>query len=378
MAITAQGMQAQADKTVNVYAQLEAQIFKRIIETLKSVDINEYDEQTIVEWQLRQLNNIGGLTKQIIHDVQKANPKIKSQIDALIRDNGWQIKDEIDTQLSDMLHKPAPISSESGQIINAVLDKTFLDLDNSVNQTLLTTNINDNTALKTYQNIVKQTILAVQLGNKTPQQALKETIYKWVDKGLPTRLIDKGAHNWSLENYANVVISNSAHRVFNELRTNRMQEFGMGVALMSSHPAAREACAYIQGKPVNIVPQGSANYDRRYDSIYNHGYGEPAGTQGINCKHTLTPFDPDTMTNHYQQVDPKEAIENGKVQAKQRSIERAIRASKKRMNAAEALGDKEGYEKYRMQLNTQRAKMRDFLKEHDWLTRNRTREQVYS
>lgn len=280
MTITAEGMQVQADKTVNVYAQLEAQIFQRIIETLKQVDINEYDEKTIVEWQLKQLNNIGGLTKRVISDVQKANPEIKSQIDTLIRDNGWQIKDEIDTQLSDILHKPVPISSESGQIINAVIDKTFLDLDNSVNQTLLTTNIRNNTALKTYQNIVKQTTLAVQLGNKTPQQALKETIYKWVDKGLPTQLIDKGGHSWSIETYANTVISNSAHHVFNDLRTKRMEEFGMGVALMSSHPAAREACAYIQGKPVNIVPPGSENYDKRYDSIYNHGYGEPAGTQG--------------------------------------------------------------------------------------------------
>lgn len=84
------------------------------------------------------------------------------------------------------------------------------------------------------------------------------------------------------------------------------------------------------------------------------------------------------MTNHYQQFDPKEAIENGKVQAKQRSIERAIRASKKRMNAAEALGDKEGYNKYRMRRNAQQAKMRDFLKENDWLARNRDREQIYS
>ena len=266
---------------------------------------------------------------------------LNKQIEQLIRDNGWQIKDDIDSQLQvKMLNKPAPISSESGAIINAVIDKTFLDLDNSVNQTLLTTNIRDNSALKTYQNIVKQTTLAVQLGNKTPQQALKETIYKWVDKGLPTQLIDKGGHNWSLENYANVVISNSAHRVFNDLRTKRMEEFGMGVALMSSHAAAREACAYIQGKPVNIVPPGSENYDNRYDSIYNHGYGNASGCFGINCHHTLTPFDPDTMTNHYKQYEPEDAIAKSKVQAKQRSIERSIRATKKRINAAEALGDK--------------------------------------
>lgn len=92
----------------------------------------------------------------------------------------------------------------------------------------------------------------------------------------------------------------------------------------------------------------------------------------------MTPFDPDTMTNHYQQFDPEEAMEKSKVQAKQRSIERAIRATKKRINAAEALGDKESFNKYRMRRNAQQAKMREFLKENDWLKRNRDREQVFA
>lgn len=280
MTITAEGMQAQADKTANVYAQLEAEIFERIIGTLLNVSPNDYDAKNILEWQLKQLNQMNGLSKSMVNFVQRHNPEIKAAINKLIRDNGYQIKDEVDQELEKILHKPAPVTSESKNIIDSVLNKTFSDLDNSVNQTLLTTNVNQNSALLTYQNIVKQTTLAVQLGNKTPQEALRETVYKWVDKGLPSNLVDKGGHHWGIETYANTVISNSAHHVFNDLRTKRMEEFGMGVALMSSHPAAREACAYIQGKPVNIVPEGNESYDPRYDSIYNHGYGSPSGTQG--------------------------------------------------------------------------------------------------
>lgn len=47
---------------------------------------------------------------------------------------------------------------------------------------------------------------------------------------------------------------------------------------MSSHLNSREAFAYIQGKVVNIVPTNDPNYNDKYDSIYNHGYGEPTGT----------------------------------------------------------------------------------------------------
>ena len=61
---------------------------------------------------------------------------------------------------------------------------------------------------------------------------------------------------------------------------------------MSSHLNSREAFAYIQGKVVNIVPTNDPSYNDKYDSIYNHGYGEPAGTLGINCRHKLFPFTP--------------------------------------------------------------------------------------
>lgn len=54
----------------------------------------------------------------------------------------------------------------------------------------------------------------------------------------------------------------------------------MHLALMSSHPNSRPACAWIQGHVVNIVPPESSDYNDKYDSIYNHGYGEPSGTQG--------------------------------------------------------------------------------------------------
>lgn len=81
-------------------------------------------------------------------------------------------------------------------------------------------------------------------------------------------------------------------------------------SLMSSHLNSREAFAYIQGKVVNIVPTNDPNYNDKYDSIYNHGYGELAGTLGINCRHKSFPFTPDVNVNNMTQYNPKEAIKN--------------------------------------------------------------------
>lgn len=79
---------------------------------------------------------------------------------------------------------------------------------------------------------------------------------------------------------------------------------------MSSHLNSREACTYIQGKVVNIVPTNDPNYNDKYDSIYNHGYGELAGILGINCRHKSFPFTPDVNVNNMTQYNPKEAIRN--------------------------------------------------------------------
>ncbi len=106
---------------------------------------------------------------------------------------------------------------------------------------------------------------------------------------------------------------------------------------MSSYPNSREACAYIQGKVVNIVPTNDPNYNDKYDSIYNHGYG----TLGINCRHKLFPFTPGVNINNMTQYNPKEAIRNGNLQQKQRYYERSTRDAKKRLKVVKELEDEQ-------------------------------------
>lgn len=104
---------------------------------------------------------------------------------------------------------------------------------------------------------------------------------------------------------------------------------------MSAHPNARPACAYIQGHIVNVVSPESPDYNPKYDSIYNHGYGTPAGTLGINCRHVLTPYTSGINTNNQPQYDPKEAIKRGNLHQQQRAYERTIRQAKKKLLAAQ-------------------------------------------
>ncbi|WP_241690428.1 phage minor capsid protein [Ligilactobacillus salivarius] len=156
---------------------------------------------------------------------------------------------------------------------------------------------------------------------------------------------------------------------------------------MSSHLNSREAFAYIQGKVVNIVPTNDPSYNDKYDSIYNHGYGEPAGTLGINCRHKLFPFTPGVNINNMTQYNPKEAIRNGNLRQKQRYYERSIRDAKKRLKVVEELEDEQMIApRTKTLIAARQKKLREYTKKtnkmygkkYDILTRDYARKQIIS
>lgn len=377
--ITPNTMQQQADDITNIYAKLEQDIFKLLIKEIKGSDFEKINADNALMWQVEQLSKMRALTREVIKIVAKANKISEHELNSMIKRDGLQIVLEVDKQLQNIMKKQVSVGADTADMLDSIMRQTFLDINNNVNQTLLTTNYDNNAAMKTFQNIVKQSTLEVTSGLKTPEKAVRDNIYKWVDKGIQTTLVDKGGNSWSLESYSRLVVNATAHRTFNDLRLKRMHDYGMGQAMMSSHPAAREACAPIQGHVVNVVTSDNESYNPKYDSIYNHGYGTFAGTQGANCAHTLTPFDPDVNTDVTpKQYDPDEAVKRGKEQQKQRNMERAIRASKKRLAAAQQLKDTDMTSKMKSQISNQQKNLREFIGDKDYLGRDYSREQVYS
>lgn len=376
--ITPNTMQQQADNITNIYARLEQNIFKLLISEISKSDYQNLTADNILAWQIDQLDKMHYLVDEVIKLVAKTNKISEKELRNMIKNNGYQIVSEIDNQLAKIMDKQVKVGPEIDNMLDSLIKQTFLDINNNVNQTLITTNYENNRAMRTFQDIVKQSTLEVTSGLKTPEKAVKDNIYKWVDKGIQTRLIDKGGHGWSLESYSRLVVNATAHRTFNDLRLKRMHDFNMGQAVMSSHAAAREACASIQGKVVNVVTDDNPAYNPKYDSIYNHGYGTPSGCFGINCAHTLTPFDPKANTNVEQQYDPQEAIKRGQEQQKQRGMERAIRASKKKLAAAQQLKDDSMVSSMKSRISNQQKNLREFIKDKDYLGRDYSREQIFS
>ena len=371
-----------SQQIMDTYSALQDQIFKVIIDTLKDGDYKHVDKDDVVLWQAQQLQKLGKLNRQTIELMSNADGLSKAAIEDLVKFNGMQIKDEVDNEIQNVSNTPAPVSSDVGTILNGIVNQTWTNLQNNVNETLVTRNYGASSVTKTYRRILTESTAATVSGLMTHQDAVESAIYRAVDRGLPTKLIDKAGHNWSLEGYTRSVLRTTVNQTYNSVRLKRMKEFGMNLALMSSHPNSRPACAYIQGHVVNLVPPEDPAYNDEYDSIYNHGYGEPAGTQGVNCRHRLFPYVPGVSVNHQPQYDPEEAIKNGKLVQKQRARERAIRDAKHRLKAAEELGDEKMQESAKTLLRARQAKMREFIEttNHGYktpiLTRDYDREKV--
>lgn len=350
-------------KIIDAYSTLQEQIFEVIINTLKEGDYKHVDKEDVVLWQAEQLQKLGRLNLQTIKLMAEADDLSQAAIEDMIRFHGLQVKKEIDGELQHTTGSPIPSSEETELLIKGIVDQTWNDLQNNVNETLITRNYGNSAITQTYRRILTESTAATVSGLMTHEDAVNLAIQRAVDRGLPTKLIDKAGHTWSLDGYVRTVINTTVNRTYNAVRLQRMKDFDMHLALMSSHPNSRPACAYIQGHVVNLVPPESPDFNPRYDSIYNHDYGKPSGTQGINCRHILFPYVPGVNENHQPQYDPKEAIKNGKLVQQQRARERAIRDAKRRLKAAEKLGDENKINQAKTLIRARQAKLREFIKE---------------
>lgn len=370
----------EAEKVADQYVILQQEIFGMLIDAIKGVRprLTDLKAEEMVEWRIKALAQMGALTQQVIDYIIKTTPELKKAVNDVIQKDGLKVSQSFNRDLAKLLNQPIkPVSTETMQVLDSYAAQTWKSLDNNVNQSLLSTNVGNNPALRVYQDILNKSTLAVTTGLKTPQEAIFDNIDDWVKTGLPTTLIDKGGHRWSLEGYTRTVITTTTLRTYNDVRMQSLKDYSQTLAIMTSHPAARPACAPIQGKVVNVVDHGDSRFNPKYPTIYDYGYGTPAGTLGINCMHQLYPYVEGVTINRQKHYDPKKAIENGQKQQLQRYYERQVRKWKQRKEAAERIGNTDLAAKCSSAIRGYQSKIRKIVSENDFLTRQYDRESTW-
>lgn len=366
--ITPHQLDMYIEPVTDIYRTLEDDIFQKITKRLKtSADIGK---DGVFQWQVDKMNQLRMVNKETVKALSAATGISEKKIAEAVRNTGIDTINSIDYELSDVYEK-LPMPSHIDNVLESFVKQTFRELDNFVNQTLITTNFGEGTVTNMYRKIVEETTGKVLAGTTTVNKAMSETVMRWSNKGIDTAFVDKGGHTWQLERYAETVVRSTVNRTYNELRMDRMDEYDLNLVLVSSFPDPRDICSHIQGKVASLEedPEGD------YPSIYDYGYGTPGGIRGINCRHQFFPFVEGMNVNNQPQYDEDEMKKNRDLSQKQRYHERQIRKAKREYNIAKEGGDKDTIAAARDKLLTRQSKLRDFANKHN-RTRRRDREQL--
>lgn len=355
----------------DIYVALEDEVFRQIANRLKTPE--ELGKDYVLQWQIEKMQQLRMFNKETVKALSETTGIASEMIEEMFREVGFGSIESIDEQLAKAKYQRKVMPSDIDSVLESYVKQTFRELDNYVNQTLITTNHGEGTVTRMYRKIAEETTSQVLAGNKTINQAVAETVIRWRERGIQTGFVDKGGNAWYLEHYADTVLRSTVNRTYNELRLSRMNEYDVHLVRVNSYSNARPACSKIQGGICSM--KRPEENDSEYPSIYEFGYGEPDGIRGIRCRHILYPFIEGVNENNEPQLDETTVNEEYKLTQQQRYLERQIREAKRSLILAEEIGDTATIEKYKQQVKSRQAKVREFVDDNG-LARRYDKERV--
>jgi len=357
-----------------LYNSLEGEIIRAII---KRVSNGHTD---ILDWQMQALKDLGLYNKDVAEVVSKATKVAEKEIEKMFSEAAEDTIKEVDESVPyDTLDAPTDLDD----VMRSYYNQCWSNIDNLVNQTLISTNYRyGSTATKAYTEVLNRIQALFNTGMYTLDEAMKAAITELASKGIKSTFIDKGGHTWSMERYVRTVLQSTLSNTYNKLRTSRMEEYGVHTVVVTSHMGARKACTRIQGNVVDLRQQSEIPPDSKYLSLYDPywqaDYGDPGGHRGCNCRHNWITFVPGVDVNNQPKYDEKENAIVRNLQTKQRRLERAVVKNKKSKMISEELWDTKSAKFYDRKVRGLQGKLRELVDSNEHLTRDYNREKVYT
>lgn len=364
----------QASNVADIYHQLALDLFDNVVERVTERGTVYLDKQPYI-WQLEKMQQMHMLNEENLKIISEYSGVAEEQLRYIVENEGLKLYTDTKQQLMEDLGRgSAGNINHIQEILADYANQAVGDIHNLINTTL------PRAVIGAYQGIIEQSVARVVTGLSTADKAISDTVMKWQEKGFQG-FKDSAGRNWKIDNYARMVIKTTTYRTFREMRTRPAEELGIDTFYYSKKSSAREMCAPLQHQ---IVTHGPARMEKgeRILSLEDYGYGKPGGCLGIHCGHMLTPFIPGAnykpdLGEDVESVTPEQAIENANAEAKQRALERSIRANKEKLHVAEKLGDKELIDKYKSKIGIQNAALKDYIDKHPFLHRDYAREKYY-
>lgn len=359
-------------RMAELYNSLEGEIIRAIIRRLNK------GHDDILEWQARMLYQARLFNDDVIKLLAEVTEVAEPTIRKMFEDTGIGAVQSIDNMMP-FDKKPTPTNLST--VMKGYADQTWLEINNYVNQTLVTTHYGTGTAQRAYTQVLNETQSLFNTGLYNFEESLERAVRGLAQKGIDSGMVDRGGHTWSLEGYTRTVLKSTLNNTYDTVRKDRMFDYGVYTVVVTAHAGARTQCARIQGNVVDlrqVVPQDS-EYRSIYDPYWGAEYGTAGGHRGVNCRHLHVPFIPGVSTNNQPSYDQEQNARVAKNRTTQRRIEREIVKYKKNLMIAEEMGHTDNANYYSMMVRRRQKAMRKHLKENgEYLSRQYEREKVYT
>lgn len=196
-------------------------------------------------------------------------------------------------------------------------------------------------ALDAFLSASTEAIARVNSGSATAEQALHRAVRRLERDGVSVVQYRDAAGNLTVRNRVDVAVRRHVRTQIAQdgarMTARAMDEYGVQLVEVSSHPNARPSHAAWQGQVYGW--RGAVSIDgRSYEGLEAAtGYGSVDGLLGANCRHSFGPYLPGAPRAYER--DPKHASglpgeEVYKLEQRQRAGERAIREAKRELAGA--------------------------------------------
>lgn len=209
-------------------------------------------------------------------------------------------------------------------------------------------------------------VTQVNTGAMTTERALHQAVRDLEGKGIDFiqyKNAETGAK--TVRNHSDVAVRRHVRTQIAQdagrMTERRMDEQGIDLVEVSSHPGARPSHKAWQGRCYSRSGEKTIDGVTYPDFYSSTGYGTGAGLCGWNCRHSFGPYLHGTP--HSYEPDPKSETglddeEIYRLTQRQHDIEREIRSAKREVRGAQIAHDREGTPESLTALNSAKSKLR--------------------
>ena len=330
-----------------IASELHANIIKRIIERMM-IRLGRGEDYLLTatdKWQIEVLQEAGYLLEDIQKELADKTKKQVKEIQEAMEDAGVQA-----LQWDDKIYQAAglsPVPLLQSPALMRIMQRNY---EATAGEWRNFTRTTANEAQRLFINQMDNAYKMVVSGAVSYTEAVRDVINDVSETGMKVNY--PSGYKMSIESATMMIVRTGISQAAAEVSLERMKEMDWDIILVSSHLGARVGDggknpgnhSWWQGKFYSRTGR-----DKRFpDFVSSTGYGSITGLSGVNCRHSFGTGDGEN--NPFEQYDSEENRKAYETQQRQRTLERRIRDTKRKVQNLQTAVDNCKDEKLKFEL----------------------------